>query len=160
MIGNVRPASDAEIERLLAEPRDITRFLYGAEASKRERLDLDKAWHAIHFVLNGARLGGAAPLDFLVAEGTPIGDVDVGFGPARALTSETVRQLDRALSSMEPNDFERRVNLSQLDEMAIYPGGWQRDGMDVNYVVRNYRALRELVARLSRDGLGLILYVN
>jgi hypothetical protein len=160
MIGNVRPASDAEIERLLAEPGAITRFLYGAESAKRERLDLDKAWHAIHFVLNGTRLGGDPPLDFLVSEGTPIGDVDVGFGPARALSSDAVRHLADALEPIEPREFEQRVNLHQLEEMAIYPGGWQRDGLDVNYVVNNYRALRDLIGRAARDGLGLILYIN
>jgi hypothetical protein len=32
MIGNLRPASDAEIEHPLARPDDITRFLYGGGA--------------------------------------------------------------------------------------------------------------------------------
>ena len=78
MIGNLRPASDAEIQHLLASPSDVTRFLYGAEADGRERVGLKKAWHAIHFALTGSRLGGAEPLNFLVSEGTPVGEVDVG----------------------------------------------------------------------------------
>jgi hypothetical protein len=160
MIGNVRPASDAEIERLLADPRQITRFLYGAEAGSRERLDLDKAWHAIHFILNGTRLGGDPPLDFLVSEGTQIGDVDVGFGPARALSSDAVRHLAEALAPIEPQEFQRRIDLCRLDEMAIYPGRWQRDGLDVDYIVSNYRALRDLIGRLAGERLGLILYIN
>jgi hypothetical protein len=160
MIANLREASDAEIQRLLANPNEITRFLYGSDAVQREAVRLDRAWHAIHFVLNGERLGGDAPLNFLVDEGTPVGEVDVGFGPARVMTSHQVRTLAVALASLEPDDLRGRVDLSQLDAMRIYPGAWQRNGLDVEYVVQHYSAMRELVARLARDGLGLVLYIN
>src|SRR6266536_2401384 len=58
MIANLRPASDLEINRLLEQPSEITRFLYGAGAETRDKVVLDKAWHAIHFTLTGSRLGG------------------------------------------------------------------------------------------------------
>src|SRR5438067_5491236 len=102
MIGNLRPASDAEIERLLANPAEITRFLYGAEADGCERVVLNKAWHAIHYALTGSRLGGNEPLNFLVDEGTTVGEVDVGFGPARVLTGEQVRRIAAALAPISP----------------------------------------------------------
>src|SRR5579859_1183536 len=100
MIGNLRPASDAQIARLLANPEEITRFLYGSDVPSNDRVVLNKAWHAIHFVLTGSRLGGSAPLNFLVDEGTPVGAVDVGYGPARVLTSDQVRQLADALAAI------------------------------------------------------------
>src|SRR6266568_6952562 len=110
MIGNLRPASDAQIQQLLARPTDVTRFLYGAGADGRERVVLNKAWHAIHFVLTGSRLGGDEPLNFLVSEGTPIGEVDVGYGPARVLTSAQVGALAGALAAVDPEDVARRVD--------------------------------------------------
>jgi hypothetical protein len=160
MIANLRPASDAEIERLLANPEEITRFLYGAEADDSERVVLNKAWHAIHFVLTGVRLGGEEPLNFLASEGTPVGEVDVGYGPARVLTSAQVRQLASALAPIAPEEVASRVDVRQLDEQAIYPGNWQRNGYGVDYVVSTYRDMRELVARLAQEGRGLLLYVN
>src|SRR5947208_10394748 len=160
MIGNLRPASDAEIEHLLGNPSDITRFLYGAEAGDRERVVLNKAWHAIHFALTGSRLGGDEPLNFLVAEGTPVGEVDVGFGPARVLTSQQVRSLATALASLEPEDVARRVNLQKLDEEVIYPGNWKHNGQGVEYVVGSYRTMRDLIVRLAAQGLGMVLYIN
>src|SRR5438552_10552145 len=125
MIGNLRPASDSEIEHLLASPADVTRFLYGAEADGRERVVLNKSWHAIHFVLTGSRLGGDEPLNFLVSEGTPVGEVDVGYGPARVLTSQQVRSLATALASLAPDDVARRVNLQKLDEEFNQPSNRQ-----------------------------------
>src|SRR6266705_602803 len=160
MIGNLRPASDAQIQQLLARPTDVTRFLYGAEADGRERVALHKAWHAIHFVLTGSRLGGDEPLNFLVSEGTPVGEVDVGYGPARVLTSGQVRSLARALAGLAPEDVANRVDLKKLDEAVIYPGNWQRNGIDVEYVVSSYRQMRELIVRLADQGLGMVLYIN
>jgi hypothetical protein len=160
MIGNLRPASDSEIERLLANPSEITRFLYGAEADGRERVVLNKAWHAIHFALTGSRLGGQEPLNFLVSEGTPVGEVDVGFGPARALTSAQVRQLAAALAPLEPDEVARRIDLSTFDKEVIYPGNWRRNGIGVDYVLTNYRDMRDLIGRLAERGEGLVLYIN
>lgn len=160
MIGNLRPASDGEIQQLLASPTDITRFLYGADADGRDRLVLKKAWHAIHFVLTGSRLGGDEPLNFLVSEGTPVGEVDVGYGPARVLTSAQVRALATALAALPPEDVAARIDLRLLDEEVIYPGNWQRNGLDIEYVTSSYRDMRNLVARLAEQGLGMVLYIN
>jgi hypothetical protein len=160
MIGNLRPATDDEIDHLLNTPADITRFLYGGAAAEREQVVLHKAWHAIHYVLNGSRLGGNEPLNFLVAEGTPVGDVDVGYGPARILKSSQVRQIARALEDILPEDLPQRVNPRQLDEQKIYPGNWQSNGLDANYVVTNYRSMRDLITRAAAKGDGLILFIN
>src|SRR5438552_18539108 len=127
MIGNLRPASDSEIERLLANPAEITRFLYGAGTDGSEHVVLNKAWHAIHYVLTGSRLGGNEPLNFLASEGTPVGEVDVGYGPARVLTSQQVRQLASALILIDPEEVARRVDLKRFDEEGIYPGIWQQN---------------------------------
>jgi hypothetical protein len=160
MIGNLRPASDAEIEHLLDNPSEITRFLFGAEASERERVVLNKAWHAIHFALTGSRLGGDEPLNFLVSEGTPVGEVDVGFGPARVLTSGQVQSIASALTPIDPDDVARLLDVRKLDEELIYPGNWQRDGIGVDYVVTNYREMRDLIERAAAQGQGLVLYIN
>jgi hypothetical protein len=160
MIGNLRPASDAEIEQLLARPADVTRFLYGADADGRERVVLNKAWHAIHFMLTGSRLGGEEPLNFLIAEGTPVGEVDVGYGPARVLNSGQVQKIAQALAALGPEDVARRVDLTQLDEHVIYPGNWQHDGLGPEDVVSSYRQMRDLIVRLADQGLGMVLYIN
>ncbi len=160
MIGNLRPVSDSEIEHLLASPVDVTRFLYGADADGRERVVLKKAWHAIHFVLTGSRLGGDEPLNFLISEGTTVGEVDVGYGPARVLTSRQVQDIAGALAALGPEDVASRVDLKKLDEEVIYPGNWQRDGIGVDYVVSSYRDMRDLIVRLADQGLGMVLYIN
>src|SRR5919108_645463 len=41
-------------------------------------VDLDKAWHAIHYMLTQSAWDGNEPLNFLVGGGAPVGDIDVG----------------------------------------------------------------------------------
>ncbi len=160
MLGNVRAASDTEITRLLANPGEITRFLYGSGADKCDRLVLNRSWHAIHFVLTGSRLGGESPLNFLASEGTPVGEVDVGYGPARVLNSQQVRELASALILIEPDEVARRVDPRRFDEEEIYPGNWGDNGYDANFVQANYRELRDFVLRAAQQGQGLIVYIN
>ena len=161
MIGNLRLVSDADIARLLDRPEEITRFLYGSDAANRgDSVALNKAWHAIHFVLNGSRLGGTEPLNFLVDEGTPVGQVDVGYGPARVLTGLQVRKLAEALRGIKPDEVAARVDLKRFDDEVIYPGNWQRNGYDADYVVSHYRDMRALIVRGAEQGQGLILYIN
>src|ERR1700694_2486116 len=160
MIGNLRPASDSEISQLLVSPTDVPLFLSGASADGRERVVLTKAWHAIHFVLTGSRLGGAEPLNFLISEGTPVGEVDVWYGPARVLTSQQVREIAAALAAVMPEDVASRIDLKKLDEEVIYPGNWQSNGFGADYVVDNYRQMRDLIVRLADQGLGMVLYIN
>ena len=111
-------------------------------------------------MLTGSRLGGNEPLNFLASEGTPVGEVDVGYGPARVLTSQQVRQLASALILIDPEEVARRVDLKRFDEEGIYPGNWQQNGYDARYVESNYRDLRDFVMRAAQHGNGLLLYIN
>ena len=95
-----------------------------------------------------------------VKDATPVGEVDVGFGPARVLTSQQVSQLAAALAPIEPDEVARRVDLTTFDQEVIYPGNWQRDGIGVDYVLTNYRQMRDLIGRVAKRGEGLVLYIN
>ena len=93
-------------------------------------------------------------------EGTPVGEVDVGFGPARVLRSDQVRRIAAALAPIDPDEVARRVDVQRFDQEAIYPGHWQRNGIGVDDVVTSYRAMRDLIVRAADRGQGLVLYIH
>jgi hypothetical protein len=100
IIGCFRRLPNRDLERLLAEPGLVTGYLYNADGEEAEdgfgsfaELDVDKAWHGIHFLLTGAAWGDNRPECFIVASGREIGDDDVGYGPARGFTSSEVKQI-------------------------------------------------------------------
>src|SRR5205809_3698611 len=95
MNGRLKLASDAQIDGVLAQPETVGVFLFGEPETYEDRsdLDVDKAWHGLHFLLTGAANEERPPLDFLVTGGEEIGDEDVGYGPARAYHSLQVREI-------------------------------------------------------------------
>ena len=108
MILALTTVEDATIRRLLEEPEQVWRVLAPDDASMHppgqldlvegegQSIDLDKAWHGIHYLLAGTEWEGTGPAAFLLAGGKEVGDVDVGYGPARALSAAELQQIGDA----------------------------------------------------------------
>jgi hypothetical protein len=191
MIGNFRSLSDQDVRALLEQPSRVEQLLYGedvfpgtngevvslfghgsqppgkSDAWKQDadgdELDIDKAWHGIHFLLTGTAWEGSFPLNFIVSGGKEIGDVDVGYGPARALMSDDVRTLDAALEPLTTEELERRFDAKQMTKLQIYPEIWDRDPDEddsLGYLIEYYTDLRDFVRRTAERGHGLLVYLN
>jgi hypothetical protein len=163
MIGNFLLASDAEIASLLAKPETITPLLYppGGGLPLDKAVDVDKAWHGIHFLLCGQPWDGNPPLNFIVSGGSPIGDVDVGYGPARAFTSHEVRAIAEALVPIDGASLGERFNAQEFTEQEIYPEIWGEPREEcLGYLLDYFCGLKEFVLHARDVGLGLIVYIN
>ena len=112
MIGNLLRISASQLKDLQQDPDDIESLLYPEddEAENERHLDLDKAWHIIHFLLAGAAWGGTPPFASAVCGGTELGEVDVGYGPARYLTPVEVKQVADALSGIAAKELWSRFD--------------------------------------------------
>jgi hypothetical protein len=167
MIGNFLLVSDAEIASLLEAPCAVHEFLerrvYQA-ASPVEYLDVDEAWHALHFLLTGTAWEGAPPLNFIVSGGNSIGDEDVGYSPARALRAREVASLHRALEGLDAQELLRRYDGPAMDALGVYPGGWAAcdptKGNAFGYCSGAYEELRALVRRGAGLGRGLLVWLT
>jgi len=98
------------------------------DTSADERtLDLDKAWHGIHFLLTGAVEGGPEPLASAVLGGVPVGE-DLGYGPARWLAPEQVAEIASALDIYDRAALYARYDPDAMTRLDVYPGVmWARD---------------------------------
>jgi hypothetical protein len=127
---------------------------------ERNEADLDKAWHGIHYLLTGSDWGGDPPLNFLVAGGLPVGDVDVGYGPARVFRSSEVARIRDALCAIQPDDLRRRYNPGVMMEQDIYPSIWDRDPKDddaLGYLLEHFAVLQRFVSDAASKGLGIVI---
>src|SRR5689334_11060249 len=96
MIGNFVRLSEPDLQRLLADPDKVPSFLMDAEEFEgpKRHLDVDKAWHLIHFLLTGSADEGSGPLANAVIGGQLLGNVDVGgYGPAVYLSAAEVAEV-------------------------------------------------------------------
>jgi hypothetical protein len=85
MVACFAAADAATIAGLQANPDRIEAFLYpdDGDAEPDNYLDVDKAWHCIHFMLTGNAEGGEEPLASAILGGREAGE-DVGAEPRRS----------------------------------------------------------------------------
>lgn len=161
MIGNLCAISGAQLEALINDPSSIRSLLYPDNGGSwpKNHLYLDKAWHGIHFTLNGQAWGGEEPLFNAILGGTEIGE-DIGYGPANYLTPEQVRSLASALKAIPPELFWSRINRSALAAAKIYPNIWERDSDAIDYIHSYYDDLYLFYYEAAQRGDAVLIYIN
>lgn len=161
MIGNFRRLTEGELNALLEEPETIAEFLYSdeAQADTERQLDVDKAWHAIHYLLNGTAWGGKEPLVNAVLGGVPVGEEDVGYGPARYLRPSQVVETSKALQSISSEQLWSRFNAAAMKKAEIYPD-FEGGDDDKEYVCGNFEEIKSFFATAASHGDAMLLYLN
>ncbi|MES2524407.1 MAG: YfbM family protein [Gemmatimonadota bacterium] len=162
MVAMFRRLADAELSQLREDAELATEYLSDATPDgfgPYTDLDVDKAWHAIHFLLTGTAWGGEHPFNFVVTGGTEIGE-DLGYGPAHGFTSAEVREIAAALELLPVEQFMARFNPIALEADEIYPEIWDRpaEADDTRgYVAEHYDALRTFVMEGAAAGDAMIV---
>ncbi|HEX2959677.1 MAG TPA: YfbM family protein [Chitinispirillaceae bacterium] len=125
--------------------------------------NLDTAWHAIHYMLSGSVFDGTFPMDFLLFGGIDIGTVDVGFGPARAISSSQVKEIHTFLSGLPTEVFMNSYDADALTTEKIYPEIWYRfyaDEENRAFIRDKYEILKYNVSKAAENNFGLLLWIS
>ena len=124
-------------------------------------IDLDKAWHGIHYLLTGSVWEGDAPQNFLIAGGEAIGEVDVGYGPARGIKSDAVRRIHDYLSGIAVEDLVSRFDPDEMMAKEIYPEIWDRkeDDGNLDYLMDYFKELKAFLAKAVDHNMGIIISI-
>jgi hypothetical protein len=128
-----------------------------------EHVDLDKAWHGIHYLLTGSDWEGDPPAGFLLNWGENIGEIDVGYGPARAFTSDKVNQIAGYLNGIDERSLQVMFSPKQMMEMDIYPTIWDRDPSEddtLGYLLEYFRVLKGFIERTTDRKCGMVVYLS
>jgi hypothetical protein len=128
-----------------------------------EEADLDKAWHAIHYLLTGTAWEGEPPLNFLLRGGSEIGDIDVGYGTARAVDASAVKEINAALAELSEETLKNRFIPAEMMELQIYPEIWDRNPEEEDlfgYCIENFSDLKGFVGRAAENGLGIVISIQ
>lgn len=161
MIGNFRRLSEDELDSLVANPEGIADFLYaeGADLDDEDQLDIDKTWHAIHYLLTGSTWGGEGPLANAVLGGLPLGEEDVGYGPARFIRSSQVAETSQALQAISSEQLWSRFDAKAMRKEQIYPD-FEGGDEDREYVCTYFEDLKKFYATAAANGDAMILYLS
>ncbi|UOG74133.1 YfbM family protein [Hymenobacter tibetensis] len=160
----LRKVSDKQLREFLNEPDSILDFVDNSVPATQE-LDLDKAWHGLHFMLTGSDWEGPEPFAYLLDGGEIIGneeDHDLGYGPARGLASAEVSRFAAALYSLSESEFKSRYNSAAMDELEIYPLEWSKEEKPeeiVEWLVTTFKELKQFVQDAVTKNQALLIYM-
>ena len=170
MIGNFRLVQPAALDALFDDPDLISKFLYNEMPDDEDEdgpdpggsLDVDKAWHGLHFLLTGTAWEGDPPLNFILG-GEEIGEEDVGYGPARGITNAELREVAAALEPITGDTLRARFDPAKMTALDIYPDIWKRPPEEddtVGYLLEYFELLKPFIVKGAADGFALITYLN
>lgn len=128
------------------------------------RVDLEKDWHALHFLLTGdASLNPEHhendPLYNLVMGGRPT-SLEASYGPVRKFEADDIRQIVAALEKISVDELRARFSPAAFNAAEIYPrptpGGW--DLAEMEGVFQVFPKLRQLFVDALSAGDVVIVY--
>ena len=155
MITFLTVVSDEEIRELHNSPERIDSLIDESHTS----IDLDKAWHGIHWLLTGSAFGDDASFSYLAAGGKEVSLADFGYGPPRTITSVQVAEWDDTLSKISRDELAGRFDAKAMLAAEIYPQIWaEADSLD--YLLQAYIRLKDFVAAAKRKQSGLLIYLS
>lgn len=167
--------SDLNISRLMANPKliwtvvfadqlDVGRFPPSRRALEPEtvqlRENLGEYWHGIHYLMCGQVWSGELPDAFLIDGGSYVGDVDVGYGPARAFDSCEVKRITQTLVRKNPADLAKNFDINQMLDDDIYPQIWDSEVNVLDACLNRFTAMQHFMRHVAENDLGLTLYLS
>ena len=162
MIGHYLRVDQESMAELVADPDGIEDFLFNQEhetGNGSRALDIDKSWHAIHFLLNRNAWEGTPPLMNAVLGGRELGE-DLGYGPPRILEASEVREVAKALGAISADQLLQAYDPAALNQAEIYPEGWSDDEPEEPYIAEHYKALVDFFKHAAEAGDAMILYLG
>jgi hypothetical protein len=143
--------------KLIQQRREQALEMKATGQQRLSRLDLDKEWHGVHYLLCGEAEPGETLISNAVLGGKPLGDDDEGFsgyGPARYFSAVEVAELGKVLSSPEIESGARaRFDVTMMNKLKIYPGFRPQDSEPL---IDRLRQLREFYADAAKNGKAVV----
>jgi len=145
------PASLQEIQKMMRPLREA-----GAFGENPDVLELDKSWHAVHYLLTGSAEPSPSALGRAILGGKEIGP-DLRYGPARLLTASEVQETASALSLVSSQDVTPRFDLNKMRASEIYAC---RDEGDLALAHEYLDRLKSFYAQSVARGSAILLYIR
>lgn len=125
-------------------------------------LDLDKDWHALHYLLGGHLAFEGAPGDSLLG-GEPLGP-DLGYGPARLLSPSDTAAFSDFLTPLDADRVAARLSPPDMNRLGIYGLPFNPDQVELGALTDGLRArfeaLKAYVTQAASVGNALLLWIS
>lgn len=143
-----------EARAILADEERIDELL---ESDNDRSVDLDKAWHGIHWLLTGSEWSTQGPLAQVILGGEELGE-DIGYGPGRLLPASEVADVADALDALDLATLGERFDAAAMSAASIYPDVWRSEPAAelVEWLVGEVKDLRTFYRTAADRGEAVI----
>ncbi len=124
----------------------------------RDPVDLGRAWHGLHVLLNGSAWGGTPPLYDAVLGGTPLGDPTT-YEPIRYVAPAAVQAVAEALPPA--GDLVPRFTHRAMKQAEAYPDdAWEQADVLTQLLLPAYAQLLALFADAAAAGDAVLITLD
>jgi hypothetical protein len=165
MKGNYLRVSKKELEEYINDSRKLEERVYSEKKQEDKNLiDVDKCWEGIFYALTGETVDTARearpPLAWTLLPPQEVDpNQDMGYGPATYTTIEQTKEISDALSKITAEELESKYDGKRMDELNIYPEGWD-DDESLPYLVEYFTLLKNFYTKASDENQAVIVFVN
>lgn len=156
-----RRVSMEKIEAYLNNSQLLEDDFYSNELAEVPKLDIDKAWDGIHFLLTGNPISKHEhPLSAVI---TGIHDIDenqdFGYGPARYIDSQAVKSLNEKIKFIDLEMLLLSFNPHKMAELNVYPEIWE-DVHAFEYLREYFVKLQSFYQHAAWANEGIVIIIN
>lgn len=146
--------------RLIIE--DLIFPIYDEKNVKNQEkyLDIDKAWHAIHFVFAGEVYGIDENdiITSIVLGGVLVNDNDLGV---RYITPIEVKEIYNGIKDVSKKYMREMFNVEDMYSEGIYPVREDEDEEEFfEYVWEHFKCLKSFFKKASENNKYILLYIS
>lgn len=146
------PPTPEELERLMKPLQNA-----GVFGDDPKVCNLQKSWHALHYLLCGSADAVDTDLGKAILGGAEIGP-DVGYGPARLLAPQEVQAVAQALAAVSKQELAARCDRKAMRQAEIY--GCSGDDEDIELALESLDRVQSVYADAAAHGQAVLLYIR
>ena len=145
-------ANDKQVADLQAKPEVIADFINEC-VETGFGIDLDKEWHAVHYLLTGSATPTDGSLSFVLGAWTEVG-ADNGYGPAWHAPNEAVTAFHLALGKLSDDQLRARYDAAAMVRDRVYiADALAQEGEDARAaIIQDIDRLRTFAAQGAKNG--------
>jgi len=162
MVWVARLADDSEVAAVRADPDSAYDFIQPESGWETAPIiDLDKEWHALHFLLTQSAEPAAGPLSVILGDFEDIGE-DNGYGPAFLIPAESWKAFSEAANALDDAALRQRYDTQAMIDRQIYIGEmYHEEGEEgLTMLTERLNELREFAAKAAAGGLSAFAMIT
>lgn len=159
MIAQYARVEPAELDEFIENPGVLETYLFDRDKTNNV-LDIDKAWHGIHWLLNLDPWDGDGPRFNAVLGGTELGE-DYGYGPARYLSADEVKEVSHELDLIEHDELLGNFDAARMAADEVYPSVWGEEPDDeaLEYLIDHYKCLVTFFREAANRDQAMLMWI-